>query len=81
MSLFMTYNYYIFMPPKAGAEVVQRAADAIKRAVAQPEVVEAFARLGLEPVASGPAELAQMIQAESTQWGTIVKQVGFTPEN
>jgi tripartite-type tricarboxylate transporter receptor subunit TctC len=80
-SLVMTEYYEIFMPTKASAEVVQRAAEAIRRAVAQPDVAEGFARLGLEPVASGPGELAQMIQGESTQWGTIVKQVGFTPEN
>jgi tripartite-type tricarboxylate transporter receptor subunit TctC len=80
-SLVMTEYYEIFMPAKTGAEVVQRAADAIRKAVALPDVVEAFARLGLEPVATTPGELAQMIQAETTQWGPIVKKVGFTPEN
>jgi tripartite-type tricarboxylate transporter receptor subunit TctC len=80
-SLVMTEYYEIFMPLKVTAQMVQRAAEAIRRAVAQPDVVEGFARLGLEPLASGPAELAQMIQGESAQWGAIVNQVGFTPEN
>jgi tripartite-type tricarboxylate transporter receptor subunit TctC len=80
-SLVMTEYYEIFMPAKAPAEAVQRAADAIRRAVAAPEVVDAFARFGLEPAPGTPAELAQLVRNESAQWGPIVKRVGFTPEN
>ncbi len=46
-----------------------------------PDVVEAFAKLGLEAMATSSAELAQMVKEENAQWGPIVKRVGFTPEN
>ncbi len=80
-SLVMSEDYEFFLPARASPAVVQRAADAIKASVASPDVVEAFAKLGLEAMASTPAELAAMVKAENAQWGPIVKQVGFTPEN
>ena len=80
-SLVMSEYYEVFLPGKASPEVVRRAADAVKAAVASPDVIEAFAKLGLEAMASTPAELAQMIKTENAQWGPIVKAVGFTPEN
>jgi tripartite-type tricarboxylate transporter receptor subunit TctC len=80
-SLVMTEYYEFFLPAKAEPAVVRRAADAVKAAVGSPDVVEAFAKLGLEAMATDPAELAQIIKTENAQWGPIVKQVGFTPEN
>ena len=73
--------YEFFMPCKTPPDVVRRAADAIKAAVTSPDVVDAFAKLGLEAMANTPAELAQVIKEENVQWGPIVKRVGFTPEN
>jgi len=79
--LVMSEYYEFFMPGKAAPEAVKRAADAIKAAVSSPDVVEAFAKLGLEAMANTPAELAKMVKDENAQWGPIVKKVGFTPEN
>jgi tripartite-type tricarboxylate transporter receptor subunit TctC len=80
-ALVMSEYYEFFLPGKASQEVVRRAADAVKAAVSSPDVVEAFAKLGLEAMANTPLELAQMIKAENAQWGPIVARVGFTPEN
>lgn len=79
--LVMSEYYEFFLPGRALPEVVRRAAEAVGAAVSSPDVVDAFARLGLDAMASTPAELAQMIRSESAQWGPIVRQVGFTPEN
>ena len=72
--------YGFFLPGKASAEVTQRAAAAIKAAVSSPDVIEAFAQLGVEANANTPAELALAVKAENAAWGPIVKRVGFTPE-
>jgi len=72
--------YGFFLPGKASAELVQRAATAIRAAVAMPDVIEGFAALGVEASANTPAELAGAIKAENAAWGPIVKRVGFTPE-
>ena len=49
--------------------------------MASPDVVEAFAQLGLEAGANTPDELARAVKEENAAWGPIVKAVGFTPEN
>ena len=79
--LVMSEYYEFFLPGKAAPEVTKRAADAVKAAVMSPDVVEAFAKLGLEAMATSSTELAQMVKEENAQWGPIVKRVGFTPEN
>lgn len=73
--------YGFFLPAGASPEVVNRAAAAIHQAVAQPEVVEAFAQLGLEAATMTPAEMAKSVKDENAAWGPVVKTVGFTPEN
>ena len=52
-----------------------------KAAVSAPDVVEAFAQLGVEAGANTPAELAQAVRSENQAWGPVVKRVGFTPES
>ena len=47
-SLVMSEYYEVFLPGKVSPELVRRAADAVKAAVASPDVIEAFAKLGLE---------------------------------
>lgn len=72
--------YGFFLPGKASDEVTQRAAAAIAAAVNSPDVVEAFAQLGLEASANTPAELAKAVADEGAAWAPIVKRVGFKPE-
>lgn len=72
--------YGFFLPAKAPAELTQRAAQAIRAAVQAPDVMEAFATLGVEAGANTPAELAKAVRDENANWGGIVKKVGFTPE-
>jgi tripartite-type tricarboxylate transporter receptor subunit TctC len=79
-ALEMREWYGFFLPAKAPAEVVQRAAGAIRAAVSAPDVVESFLSLGLEASANTPAELAAAVKSENAAWGPIVKRVGFTPE-
>jgi tripartite-type tricarboxylate transporter receptor subunit TctC len=73
--------YGFFLPAKAAPDVVERAAAAIRAAVASPDVVEALAQLGLEAGANTPAEMSKAVRDENAAWGPIVKAVGFTPEN
>lgn len=78
--LVMSEWYGFFLPPKAAPDLAQRAAAAIRAAVQSPEVVEAFAALGVEAGANTPAEMARAVRDENAAWGGIVKKVGFTPE-
>jgi len=80
-ALEMSEWYGFFLPGKAPADVTQRLAAAIKAAVSAPDVVEAFAQLGVEAGANTPAELSQAVKNENQAWGPVVKRVGFTPES
>ncbi len=72
--------YGVFLPPKAPAEVVQRAAAALRAGMDTPEMAEALSAFGMEVKLNSPAELARAVKEENAAWGPIVKRVGFTPE-
>lgn len=78
--LTFTEWYGFFLPPKAAPDVTQRAAAAIRAAVTSPDVVQAFADLGLEAQANTPAELAKAVREENAAWAPVIKKIGFTPE-
>ena len=80
-ALEMVEWYGIFLPGKASPEVVQRAAAAIKTAMAAPDMAEGLAPYGLDITVNTPAELARAVKEENAAWGPVVKRVGFTPES
>ncbi|WP_119152883.1 Bug family tripartite tricarboxylate transporter substrate binding protein [Caldimonas tepidiphila] len=78
--LTMQEWYGFFLPSKTPAEVVNRAAAALRAATASQDVIDGFAQLGLETAYTGPADLAKAIRQENAGWGPIVQRIGFTPE-
>ncbi len=58
--------------------VVQRLADAVKAAVAIPEVRERIVAMGFDPVARGPDEFAAIYKQDLPVWERLVKQSGAT---
>lgn len=79
-ALEMMEWYGLFLPPKASAELVQRASAALRAAMAGAEVADGLAAFGLDVSVNSPAELAKAVKEENAAWGPIVKRVGFTPE-
>jgi tripartite-type tricarboxylate transporter receptor subunit TctC len=73
--------YAFFMPGKASAQTVQRAADALRPVLADREVVEFARQFGLEVQGSAPRELGELLKKDSAEWGGLVKQTGFTAES
>lgn len=66
-----------YLPPKAGAAIVQQAQAAIAQALASRQVADAFATFGLEPASSTSAQLAQRTRADYERWAQVVKATGF----
>jgi len=73
--------YGFFLPGKATADTVQRAAQAIRAAMAAPEMPDGLAQYGLEVAFTSTAELAKMVKDEHAAWMPVVRRVGFTPES
>ena len=67
-------------PAKMPAEIVAKLNAAIVKALAHPEIKEAFARGIYEAVSSTPEELAAMTRSSYDTWGRIIKEVGIQPQ-
>ncbi|KQP49178.1 hypothetical protein ASF44_00710 [Pseudorhodoferax sp. Leaf274] len=61
-------------------DTLARAAAAIAEVVASPDVVQAFARLGLEPACAKPPEYTRMLARNYEVWGQRIAASGFKPE-
>lgn len=72
--------FAFYLPPRAPAEVVQRLHAGLAAALATPEVVDSLAAIGLESMASTPAELAALQKAEVDKWAPLVKSIGFSAD-
>ncbi len=70
-----------FLPGKAAPDVVQKANAAIRVALAEKDVIDGLAVMGLEAKSSSAAELAALLKADGDKWGPIVKAIGFTAES
>lgn len=78
-TIVVTEWFGMFMPAGVPAPLVARASQAIGKALMLPEVVEAFAKSGMVPTPTTPAELAAMVKSETEYWGPIIKSTGFKP--
>jgi tripartite-type tricarboxylate transporter receptor subunit TctC len=58
--------------------------EALNRAVVavtqMPDVRERLTRMGVEVQGSTPAQLAQLMAADSAKWGPVIKASGFKGE-
>ena len=79
----MTFSEWFgfFAPAGTPAPVVLRANQALRVALAQKDVVEGLAVMGMEAVSSTPEELAMRLKADHDKWGPIVKKIGFTADS
>jgi tripartite-type tricarboxylate transporter receptor subunit TctC len=70
------------LPAGTPAPVVQALHAAITRIAATPEMVAALDRLEYLPTTSAsPQAFAERIRAERTEWGVVIRESGFQPEN
>lgn len=57
--------------------IVSRVNEAVNKALAKPNVREAFAKLGAAPAGGTPAEFRQFVNSQLEYWGAIVKESGM----
>lgn len=68
--------YGLWAPKNTPDEVVQTLWQAASEALKEPKVIEQYAQLGAEPVASDPATFKKFNETEFEKWGKIVKLSG-----
>jgi len=64
----------------AGA-VVHRVNTALRHALAQKDVIDGVAVMGLEVMCPRPSQLAALLRRATTAGGPIVKKIGFTGDS
>lgn len=73
--------YGMFLPGKATPEVVRRAAAYLQPALAQRDLVESMAQVGMEVESSSPQKLGELLRSDADEWRRLIKQIGFTAES
>ena len=74
-------NWYGYLAPaKTPKEIVDRLARDIGRALANPQVVAALNKTGVEPLAMSPEEFGRYIEREYHTWGKVVKDAQIKAE-
>jgi tripartite-type tricarboxylate transporter receptor subunit TctC len=79
---FESTTWFGFYGPKGlSAEIANRVAAELQRALAKPDVAERLAKLGAEPVTdAGPAKFAAMVKADSARWAALIRERKITAE-
>jgi tripartite-type tricarboxylate transporter receptor subunit TctC len=72
--------FAVVAPGQTPMAVQDALADEVRLMLTEPDVREAWARLGLVTTASTPAEIRAALRKEHDFWGPIIKSSGFTPE-
>ncbi|MDO9093650.1 MAG: tripartite tricarboxylate transporter substrate binding protein [Rubrivivax sp.] len=78
---FDLYVWYGLMAP-AGTppEVIAKLSSETAKVMAQADLKERFARLGMEPMTSTPEQFATHLRAETAKWAKIVRDSGARAE-
>ena len=70
--------YGLLAPAGTRTAVIERLADAAKKAVSTPDLRERLLADGAEPEGSSPAQFQQLLASEMARWRKVVKAAGVT---
>ncbi|OGA39582.1 MAG: hypothetical protein A3G24_23940 [Betaproteobacteria bacterium RIFCSPLOWO2_12_FULL_62_13] len=70
--------FAILAPANTPKAVINTLHQAVFKVVHDPNLASRFAKLGVDVVGSGPAELGRHMEAEMTKWAKLVRQAGIT---
>jgi tripartite-type tricarboxylate transporter receptor subunit TctC len=71
-------NWYGFLGPAGMPKpIVKKLHDEIAKALANPDVIAAMKKTGVEPQSSKPEDFAAYIRSEYETWGKVIKQAGI----
>ena len=67
-------------PAKTAPEVIAKLTQAVQEALATPEVRQQLEALYVEPRASTPAQLGQLLANDTQRWAEVVKRANIQPQ-
>ena len=72
--------FALYGPAAMPDEVVGKISAALNAVLGEPDAVAQFAKVGLEPRATSPAQAAALLRAESDKWGDVIRRIGLQVE-
>ena len=72
--------FAFFMPANVPSTVIETTSQALRSAIARPELVAAFSESGMVAASSTPAALTARIAAEQRYWQPIIRATGIRAE-
>ncbi|MBK3666501.1 tripartite tricarboxylate transporter substrate binding protein [Bradyrhizobium diazoefficiens] len=72
--------FALYGPAAMSDEAVAKINTALNAVLLEPDGVAQFAKIGLEPRATSPAQAAALLEAESEKWGEVIRRVGLQVE-
>jgi tripartite-type tricarboxylate transporter receptor subunit TctC len=70
----------IFAPAGTRREIINFLNAEIRKAVLSPEVMDSYAKLGVDIAVNSPEELSAYVRKEQAKWGGVVKGAGIKAE-
>lgn len=67
----------MYVPAKTPQPAIDAINRALNKALAQPDVLDRFAKLGLEAGGGSPADLSALERSSNARWAPVVKSTGF----
>jgi tripartite-type tricarboxylate transporter receptor subunit TctC len=71
--------FELFVPAGTPENTIARLNAQVRGALGTDALKEGLAKQGFEPAPGTPAELRQLVEADISRWGAVVKQTGFKP--
>ena len=70
----------VVAPPKTPASIAEKLSAAIAETLKLPDVAARLANLSAEPIASTPAGMAAIMEADAERWRAVIRAAGVKPE-
>jgi tripartite-type tricarboxylate transporter receptor subunit TctC len=67
----------VFAPKGTPPEIIDTMGKAMHEVLAMPDVVEQFAKLGVQATASTPDELMGRLKSDIVKWGAVIEKAGI----
>jgi tripartite-type tricarboxylate transporter receptor subunit TctC len=67
-------------PPKTPDGVVAKLNDAVNKAMQDPELLDRYEKLSLNPGGGTPAQMSAFLREETQRWGQVIREAGIQPE-
>ena len=72
----VTWNGF-FAPANTPPEVIETLSREVRAVLADPDLKQRYADLGLEPLANTPAELGALLRTEIGKWNRVIAEAGI----